>query len=97
MRFAPAWLAANCLLAHGSRSAVLARRAEHGAVIKGGYEPRPDWVAFLVFGVVFTVGAVAWGLVMRVSAAGDAMSLRGMAAGGDRSGDNQMNRKGASF
>jgi MFS family permease len=66
MRFAPAWLAANAVLgAWFSVGPFLASGTPNPEqFFMGGYEAGQIGVAFMVFGVVFTIGAVAWGFVM---------------------------------
>jgi MFS family permease len=66
MRFAPAWLAANAVLgAWFSVGPFLASGTPNPEqFFMGGYEADQIGAAFLVFGVVFTLGAIAWGFVM---------------------------------
>jgi len=66
MRFAPAWLAANAVLgAWFSIGPFLASGTPNTEqFFMGGYNADQIGVAFLVFGVVFTLGAIAWGFVM---------------------------------
>jgi MFS family permease len=66
MRFAPAWLAANAVL--GAWFAVgpfLAAGAPNRAqFLMRGFSPGEIGMAYLVFGILFTVGAIVWGFVM---------------------------------
>jgi MFS family permease len=66
MRFAPAWLAANAVL--GAWFAVgpfLASGAPNRAqFLMRGFSPGEIGAAYLVFGVLFTGGAITWGFVM---------------------------------
>lgn len=66
MRFAPAWLAANAVLgAWFSVGPFLASGTPNPEqFFMGGYAPDQIGIAFMVFGVVFTLGAVTWGFVM---------------------------------
>jgi MFS family permease len=68
MRFAPAWLAANAVLgAWFSVGPFLAAGApNHGQFLMRSFSPGEIGTAYLVFGVVFTVGCIAWGFVMPV-------------------------------
>ena len=66
MRFAPAWLAANAVLgAWFSVGPFLAAGApnRHQFLMRG-FSPGEIGMAYLVFGVLFTVGAITWGFVM---------------------------------
>ena len=66
MRFAPAWLAANAVLgAWFSVGPFLASGApnRHQFLMRG-FSPGEIGVAYLVFGVLFTAGAIMWGFVM---------------------------------
>ena len=66
MRFAPAWLAANAVL--GAWFAVgpflAAGAPNRGQFLMRGFSPSEIGVAYLVFGIVFTLGAIAWGFLM---------------------------------
>jgi MFS family permease len=66
MRFAPAWLAANAVL--GAWFAVgpfLAAGAPNRTqFLMRGFSPGEIGTAYLVFGVLFTGGAIAWGFIM---------------------------------
>jgi MFS family permease len=66
LRFAPAWLAANAVLgAWLNAGPYLASAApDPGQFLMQQRGPGEIGTAFMVFGVVFTVGAVAWGFVM---------------------------------
>lgn len=68
MRFAPAWLAANAVLgAWLNTGPYLAASAPDPAqFLMQQRGPREIGLAFLIFGIVFTVGAVAWGFIMPV-------------------------------
>jgi MFS family permease len=68
MRFAPAWLAANAVLgAWFSVGPFLASGAPNRAqFLMRGFSPGDIGMAYLVFGVLFTVGAIVWGFVMPV-------------------------------
>ncbi|HEY3079784.1 MAG TPA: MFS transporter [Chloroflexota bacterium] len=66
MRFAPAWLAANAVIgAWFSVGPFLAAgRPNPSQFFMGGYESNQIGIAFMVFGIVFTLGAITWGFVM---------------------------------
>ncbi|MDQ6673608.1 MAG: MFS transporter [Chloroflexota bacterium] len=66
MRFAPAWLAANAVLgAWFSVGPFLAAGAPNRAqFLMRGFSASEISTAYLVFGILFTVGAIAWGFVM---------------------------------
>jgi MFS family permease len=66
MRFAPAWLAANAVLgAWFSVGPFLAAGApNHAQFLMRGFTPGEIGMAYLVFGVLFTVGAIVWGFIM---------------------------------
>jgi MFS family permease len=66
MRFAPAWLAANAVIgAWFSVGPFLASGVPNPSqFFMGGYGPGQIGVAFMVFGVVFTLGAITWGFAM---------------------------------
>lgn len=66
MRFAPAWLSANAVLGVWLNVApfLAAGAPNPDQVLMGGFAPSQIGGANLVFGVVFTAGAVAWGFVM---------------------------------
>jgi MFS family permease len=68
MRFAPAWLAANAVLgAWFSVGPFLASGAPNrGQFLMRGFSPGEIGIAYLVFGVLFTGGAIAWGFIMPV-------------------------------
>jgi MFS family permease len=68
MRFAPAWLAANAVLgAWFSVGTFLAAGAPNKAqFLMHAFSAGEISTAFLVFGILFTVGAIAWGFVMPV-------------------------------
>lgn len=66
LRFAPAWLAANAVL--GSWFAVApflaSGRPDPSQFLMQGFRPGQIGVAFMAFGIVFTLGAITWGFVM---------------------------------
>ena len=66
MRFAPAWLAANAVIgAWFSVGPFLASgRPNPRQFFMGGYEPGQIGIAFMAFGIVFTLGAITWGFLM---------------------------------
>ncbi len=66
MRFAPAWLAANAVLgAWFSVGPFLAAGTPNAEqFLMGGYRAGQIGTVFLLFGVLFTVGAIAWGFAM---------------------------------
>lgn len=66
MRFAPAWLAANAALGSWLNVApFLASGAPNvEQYLMQGFQPGEIGIAFMVFGVIFTAGAVTWGFVM---------------------------------
>jgi MFS family permease len=66
MRFAPAWLAANAVLgAWFSVGPFLAAGApNHAQFLMRSFTPGEIGIAYLVFGVVFTLGAIVWGFIM---------------------------------
>jgi MFS family permease len=68
MRFAPAWLAANAVL--GAWFAVgpfLAAGAPNpGQFLMRGFSPGEIGMAYLAFGILFTVGAIVWGFLMPI-------------------------------
>lgn len=66
MRFAPAWLAANAALGGWLNVApfLAAKAPDPQQLLMGGFSPSQIGVAFLLFGVLFTAGAVTWGFVM---------------------------------
>jgi MFS family permease len=66
LRFAPAWLAANAVLgAWLNAGPYLASAApDPGQFLMQQRGPGEIGTAFMVFGVVFTLGAVAWGFAM---------------------------------
>lgn len=66
MRFAPAWLAANAVLgAWLNAGPFLASTApDPGQFLMQERGPGEIGMATLVFGVVFTVGAIVWGFIM---------------------------------
>src|SRR5215467_3172808 len=68
MRFAPAWLAANAVLgAWLNAGPYLAAGAPDPAqFLMQQRTPGEIGMASLIFGVVFTVGAIAWGFIMPV-------------------------------
>jgi len=68
MRFAPAWLAANAVLgAWFSVAPFLASGAPNrNQFLMRGFSAGQIGSAYLVFGILFTAGAIAWGYVMPV-------------------------------
>jgi MFS family permease len=68
MRFAPAWLAANAVLgAWFSVGPFLAAGApNHAQFLMRGFNAGEIGMAYLVFGIVFTVGTITWGFVMPI-------------------------------
>jgi MFS family permease len=66
MRFAPAWLAANAVLgAWFSAGPFLAAGAPDASqFLMRGFGPAEISLAYLIFGLVFTAGAITWGFVM---------------------------------
>jgi MFS family permease len=68
MRFAPAWLAANAVLgAWFAAGPVLAAGSPNKAqFLMRGFSAGEISNAYLVFGILFTLGAIAWGFVMPV-------------------------------
>jgi MFS family permease len=68
MRFAPAWLAANAVLgAWFSVGPFLAAGApNHNQFLMRGFSPGEIGMAYLAFGVIFTVGAIVWGFIMPI-------------------------------
>jgi MFS family permease len=66
MRFAPAWLAANAVLgAWLNTGPYLAASAPNpGQFLMQQRSPGEIGTAFLVFGIVFTLGAIVWGFAM---------------------------------
>jgi len=68
MRFAPAWLAANAVLgAWFSVGPFLAAGSpNHGQFLMRGFSPGEIGMAYLVFGILFTGGAITWGFIMPI-------------------------------
>lgn len=66
MRFAPAWLAANAVLgAWFSVGPFLAAGAPNPhQFLMRSFSPGEIGMAYLVFGIVFTAGTIAWGFLM---------------------------------
>jgi MFS family permease len=66
MRFAPAWLAANAVLgAWFSVGPFLAAGApNHSQFLMRGFSPGEIGSVYLIFGVLFTAGAITWGFIM---------------------------------
>jgi MFS family permease len=66
MRFAPAWLSANAVLGawFAAGPVLAAGRPNHSQFLMRGFSPGEISNAYLVFGVLFTLGAIAWGFVM---------------------------------
>ncbi len=68
MRFAPAWLAANAVLGAWLNTGpyLAAGAPDPGQFLMQQRGPGEIGTAFMVFGIVFTVGAVAWGFIMPI-------------------------------
>jgi MFS family permease len=68
MRFAPAWLAANAVLGAWLNTGpyLAASAPDPGQFLMQQHSPGEIGTAFMVFGVVFTVGTVFWGFVMPI-------------------------------
>jgi MFS family permease len=68
MRFAPAWLAANAVLGAWLNTGpyLAASAPDHGQFLMQQRSPGEIGAAFMVFGIVFTVGAIAWGFIMPI-------------------------------
>jgi MFS family permease len=68
MRFAPAWLAANAVLGawFAAGPVLAAGRPNNAQFLMRGFSAGEISNAYLVFGVLFTIGAIAWGFVMPV-------------------------------
>jgi MFS family permease len=68
MRFAPAWLAANAVLGAWLNAGpyLAAVEANPQQFLMQRREPGEIGMAFLVFGVVFTLGALSWGFIMPI-------------------------------
>jgi MFS family permease len=68
MRFAPAWLAANAVLgAWFSVGPFLAAGApNHNQFLMRGFSPGDIGMVYLVFGILFTAGAITWGFLMPI-------------------------------
>jgi MFS family permease len=66
LRFAPAWLAANAVLGAWLNTGpyLAAAAPDPGQFLMQQRSPGEIGTAFMVFGIVFTVGAVAWGFAM---------------------------------
>ena len=66
MRFAPAWLAANAVLGVWLNVApfLAAGAPNPDQFLMGGYSATQITTTVLIFGVLFTAGAVAWGYIM---------------------------------
>lgn len=66
MRFAPAWVAANAAIGAWLNVGpfVAAQAPDPTQFLMGGYKPTQIGVTFLVFGLIFTAGAIVWGYVM---------------------------------
>jgi MFS family permease len=66
MRFAPAWLSANAVLGVWLNVApfLAAGAPDPDQFLMGQYSAGEIGTAFLVFGVLFTAGAITWGFVM---------------------------------
>jgi MFS family permease len=68
MRFAPAWLAANAVLGAWLNTGpyLAASAPDPGQFLMQQRGPGEIGTAFMVFGIVFTLGAIAWGFVMPI-------------------------------
>ena len=68
MRFAPAWLAANAVLGAWLNVGpfLAAGVPNRGQFLMRGFDPGEISSAYLVFGILFTAGAIAWGFVMPI-------------------------------
>jgi MFS family permease len=68
MRFAPAWLAANAVLGAWLNAGpyLAASAPDPGQFLMQQRSPGEIGTAFMVFGIVFTLGAVVWGFVMPI-------------------------------
>jgi MFS family permease len=66
LRFAPAWLAANAVLGAWLNAGpyLAASAPEPGQFLMQQHEPMQIGAATLVFGVIFTAGAIVWGFIM---------------------------------
>jgi MFS family permease len=66
MRFAPAWLAANAVLGAWLNTGpyLASGTADPGQFLMQQRSPSDIGTAFVVFGVIFTLGALVWGFVM---------------------------------
>jgi MFS family permease len=66
MRFAPAWVAANAVLGAWLNTGpyLAAAAPDPGQFLSQQRSAGEISIAFIVFGVVFTVGALAWGFIM---------------------------------
>jgi MFS family permease len=66
MRFAPAWLAANAVLGAWLNTGpyLAAAAPDPGQFLMQQRTPGEISTGFLVFGIVFTIGAIAWGFIM---------------------------------
>ncbi|MBV9546162.1 MAG: MFS transporter [Chloroflexi bacterium] len=66
MRFAPAWLAANAVLGawFAAGPVLAAGRPNQSQFLMRGFSAGEISNAYLVFGILFTVGAIAWGFLM---------------------------------
>jgi MFS family permease len=68
MRFAPAWLAANAVLGAWLNTGpyLAASAPDPGQFLMQQRGPGEIGTAFMVFGIVFTIGTLAWGFVMPI-------------------------------
>jgi MFS family permease len=68
MRFAPAWLAANAVLGAWLNAGpyLAASAPDPGQFLMQQRTPSEIGLATLIFGVIFTAGAVVWGFIMPV-------------------------------
>lgn len=68
MRFAPAWLSANAVLGAWLNTGpyLAASAPAPGQFLMQQRSPGEIGTAFMVFGIVFTLGAIAWGFVMPI-------------------------------
>jgi MFS family permease len=68
LRFAPAWLAANAVLGAWLNTGpyLAAGAPDPGQFLMQQRSPGEIGTAFMVFGIVFTLGAISWGFIMPI-------------------------------
>lgn len=68
LRFAPAWLSANAVLGAWLNTGpyLAAGAPDPGQFLMQQRTPGEIGTAFMVFGIVFTAGAIAWGFIMPI-------------------------------